>query len=155
MSNAFFDHATNVPNSPMEVSCCSPDNNLVNVTCNDEDSCEGACSYIGASLCLSGNCTGDPADCEYCLRKDEDGNWAPVTRPPGDFSWCQPMCRVGQNPGCCFNPECYQKRQELCSWLDYFTGKRWSNGPYINANRVGGSLQMMTICGGGPHGYVF
>merc|ERR1712223_1801623 len=67
----FFDSSFTFFNESIQVRCCSPDLKLTNVTCGQGTSCIGQCSAIGASLCLSGNCTEDPQDCNLILDSAE------------------------------------------------------------------------------------
>ena len=89
----FFDSSFTFSNESIEVGCCSPDMKLTNVTCGKGISCTGQCSAIDASLCPSGNCTGDPEDCRPNLVKEEGlGSEGPAlaSRPPWEFKWCVP-----------------------------------------------------------------
>ena len=53
----------------MTVNCCHLNNTIELAACGDGVSCAGSCSALGASLCPSGNCTGD---CEIPFGQ-EDG----------------------------------------------------------------------------------
>ena len=98
------------------------------MTCGQGISCIGQCAAIEASLCPTGNCTGDPKDCRPNLGLEEGGD--PVKRksysvaalPSWAFKWCTPRCRVRYHSACCFHPTCRSKRRQLCSWMNYFTG---------------------------------
>ena len=68
----FFDSAFTFLNESIEVGCCARDTTLTNVTCGQGTSCIGQCSAIDASLCPSGNCTEDSADCQPNLESDEE-----------------------------------------------------------------------------------
>ena len=119
-------------NQTIEVTCCHSNKSIENVTCGFGVSCEGKCSAVDAVLCPSGNCTGDPEDCEYDFEKpeeeereeeEEDGeNGSPSTSPSDAFRWCNPICPVRTHPECCYNPACYKKETETCNWIAYLTG---------------------------------
>ena len=123
----FFESSFTFSNQSIEVSCCNVDMVVTNVTCGNGTSCVGACSAIEASLCPSGNCTGDPDDCRPNL-STEDGSSnsnpgpALATRPPWEFKWCLPSCPVLHHTACCFHPTCYSRKPVDCDWMNYFTG---------------------------------
>ena len=125
----FFDSAFTFSNESIQVPCCARDTTLTNVTCGQGTSCIGQCSAIGASLCPSGNCTEDPADCRPNLESDEEEEEdhgmrrKPISsRPSWQLKWCTPRCRVHYHKACCFHPICRSKKRQSCSWLNYFTG---------------------------------
>ena len=108
-------------------SCCSQDQQLLNVTCGRGLSCAGQCSALAANLCPTGNCTGDPQDCEPTLQVPEDtrgrGYVASANLPSWVFSWCPSRCKwVRYYPACCFNPNCFKKKRRLCRWLANYIG---------------------------------
>ena len=110
----------------IEVGCCARDTRLTNVTCGRGTSCTGQCSAIEASLCPSGNCTGDPEDCRQRFELEEGDGFekrrSAATRPSWEFGWCVPACRVRYHSACCYHPTCRAQRGQLCSWMNYFTG---------------------------------
>ena len=131
----FFDSAFTFSNESIQVPCCARDTTLTNVTCGQGTSCIGQCSAIGASLCPSGNCTEDPADCQPNLESDEEEEEEEEeeedhgmrrrtisARPSWQLKWCTPRCRVHYHKACCFHPICRSKKRQSCSWLNYFTG---------------------------------
>ena len=142
----FFESSFTFSNESFEVGCCARDTTLTNVTCGRGTSCIGQCSAIEASLCPSGNCTGDPNDCRPDLLLDEeeedngDGqcdqkidpsdNWkrkkSLATLPSWAFNWCSHRCLVYYFPSCCFHPTCRMRRQKYCSWMRYLTGNGFS-----------------------------
>ena len=56
----FYETSFSLANNLTNTSCCSSTNKLLNVTCGSGLSCAGQCSALGASLCPTGNCTGNP-----------------------------------------------------------------------------------------------
>ena len=107
-------------------------------------SCAGSCTALSASLCPSGDCGGD---CEMPLEQEinENGTEAQTTLPaasgatnPSDaFRWCAPDCKVNQHKGCCYNPQCRQKRPVLCEWINHLTGVFDSLATLHNKNLQG------------------
>ena len=127
----FFDNAFTFSTNVSEVTCCLPDNTPRVVTCGQGVSCEGQCSALdGASLCPSGNCTGDPRTCKVVFESDEDGQRGSrsiATYSGTDLDWCtnaKHQCRVRKHKACCYNPKClkWTGRREACAWLNYLTG---------------------------------
>ena len=45
---------------------------------------------------------------------------------PNSLKWCSRQCKVRQNPECCYNPTCSQKRKEACHWMGYVTGEEYT-----------------------------
>ena len=127
----------------MVVNCCRSDNTIELATCGLGASCAGSCSALEASLCPSGNCTGD---CEMPFEQETNQTetrrgWSAATQPSSNqieargyvaatkpswaFSWCpRAGCPVWRNKGCCYHPTCRDRRSRACSWLNYLTGKR-------------------------------
>ena len=122
----FFDSSFTFFNESIQVRCCSPDLTLTNVTCGQGTSCIGQCSAIGASLCLSENCTADPDDCNISLesekRKKRNAGTCKACQSSQKLRKCAPSCRVKRKPACCFHPVCYEKRPNYCSNTNYFSG---------------------------------
>ena len=122
----FFDSSFTFSNESIEVSCCTRDASLTSVTCGRGSSCTGQCSAIEASLCPSGNCTGNFEDCSPSLGLDEGENHgkgrSAATRPSWEFRWCVPACQVRYHSACCYHPTCRAQRGQLCSWINYLTG---------------------------------
>ena len=120
----FFDSSFTFYNESIQVSCCGRDKTVTTKTCGLGASCIGQCSAIDASLCLSGNCTGNPEDCrlgqEAKLNRKKRSS---QTGSSSDYRWCYPDCRVAKHPSCCFNPHCKSIRPKRCKYLNYFTGK--------------------------------
>ena len=110
-------------NSTANVTCCHPNTTSELVTCGLGASCAGKCSALGASLCPSGNCSGDcelPLDLE--IEEVQSRRWSSSTRPSSAFKWCSPRCNVWRNRGCCYNPVCGRKRRRACRWMNFLTG---------------------------------
>ena len=123
----FFDSSFTYFNESIEVPCCSPNATLTAVTCGQGTSCIGQCSAIGASLCLSGNCTGDPEDCNLILDSAEARMRSSVATLSSDkLKHCYPACKVKHIPGCCFHASCYAIRPKLCSKMNYFSSNSFS-----------------------------
>ena len=122
----FFDSAFTFSNESIEVGCCARDTSLTKVICGQGSSCIGQCSAIEASLCPSGNCTGNPEDCQPNLGleegEDPEERYSVSALPSWAFKWCAPRCLVRYHSVCCFHPTCRSKRRKLCSWMNYFTG---------------------------------
>ena len=122
----FFDSAFTFSNESVEVGCCARDTSLTNVTCGQGASCSGQCSAIEASLCPSGNCTGNFEDCSPSLGLDEGEDLGKgrsyATLPSWVFNWCTHRCPVRYHPSCCFHPTCRRRRRKLCRWMNYLTG---------------------------------
>ena len=123
----FFDSSFTYFNESIEVPCCSPNATLTDVTCGQGTSCIGQCSAIGASLCLSGNCTEDPEDCNLILDSAEARMRSSVATLSSDrLKHCYPACKVKHIPGCCFHASCYAIRPKLCSKMNYFSSNSFS-----------------------------
>ena len=135
----FFDSSFTFSNESIEVGCCDNDMTVTNVTCGKGISCTGQCSAIEASLCPSGNCTGNLEDCGLHQEEEyESTGPAAATGASWEFNWCLPGavrpiyktplphpvadCQVLHHSACCFHPKCYSKRPKACQWLNYFTG---------------------------------
>ena len=99
------------------------------MTCGRGKSCIGECSALEATLCPSGNCTGDPEDCNpsIILEEEEEDNHrerrAVANQASWQFNWCSPRCNVRRHSACCFHSGCRSKRKQRCSWLSYLTGE--------------------------------
>ena len=122
----FFDSSFTFLNESIHVSCCGSDTIVTKMTCGRGTSCIGQCSSIGASLCLSGKCTGDPDDCNISLepekRRKGKGGTCEACGPSQELRKCFPSCRVKKKPSCCFHPKCYEMRPKYCSDTNYFSG---------------------------------
>ena len=123
----FFDSAFTFSNESISVGCCGRDTTLTNVTCGLGRSCTGQCSAIEASLCPSGNCTGDRDDCGPSLAleegEDNEKRRSVVSQASWQFRWCVPGCKVRYHSACYFHPTCRSLRGQLCNWMNYFTGR--------------------------------
>ena len=103
---------------------------VLSVTCGRGKSCIGECSALEATLCPSGNCTGDPEDCNpsRILEEEEEevNNYrekrAVANQASWQFNWCSPRCNVRRHSACCFHSGCRSKRKQRCNWLSYLTG---------------------------------
>ena len=123
----FFDSSFTYFNESIEVPCCSPNATLTDVTCGQGTSCVGQCSAIGASLCLSGNCTEDPEDCNLILDSTDTRKRSSMATLSSDkLKHCYPACKVKHIPGCCFHASCYAIRPKLCSKMNYFSSNSFS-----------------------------
>ena len=111
------------------VYCCHTNNTIELATCGLGVSCAGNCSALGATLCPSGNCTGD---CAYSFEEEEtteaESGSSVATKPSSAFKWCSQWehhCNVWRTKGCCYNPVCRDKTSDhkwACRWLNYLTG---------------------------------
>ena len=119
----FFDNVFTFFNESVIVNCCRPDNTVELATCGLGASCAGSCSALGASLCPSGNCSGD---CEISFEQEtnqiESRRWSAATLPSSAFQWCSRRCNVWRHKGCCYHPACRQRRSRACRWMNYLTG---------------------------------
>ena len=123
----FFDSSFTYFNESIEVPCCSPNATSTDVTCGQGTSCIGQCSAIGASLCLSGNCTEDPEDCNLILDSTDTRKRSSMATLSSDkLKHCYPACKVKHIPGCCFHASCYAIRPKLCSKMNYFSSNSFS-----------------------------
>ena len=110
----------------MTVNCCHLNNTVELATCGLGGSCAGSCSALGASLCPSGNCTGD---CEMPFEQEAESSqidsrqWSAATKPSRAFAWCSSRCNVWSHKGCCYNPICRRRRPRPCRWFNYLTGQ--------------------------------
>ena len=52
-----------------------------------------------------------------------DGSSAAATQTSDATRHCYPNCHVRRNPACCYHPACYEKRSQICDWLNYAEGK--------------------------------
>ena len=104
---------------------------MLSVTCGRGESCIGECSALEATLCPSGNCTGDPEDCnpsrilegeEELEEHNHQERRAVANQASWQFNWCSPRCNVRRHSACCFHSGCRSKRKQRCSWLSYLTG---------------------------------
>ena len=103
----FFDSSFTFSNESIEVGCCDNDMTVTNVTCGKGISCTGQCSAIEASLCPSGNCTGNLEDCGLHQEEEyESTGPAAATGASWEFNWClpgaaRPIYQTSLNtPGC-------------------------------------------------------
>ena len=120
----FFEDVFTFSNESVTVNCCHLNNTVELAICGLGASCAGSCSALGASLCPSGDCSGD---CEIGFEQETSttgkGRGSSVaTRASSAFRWCQPSCDVWRHKGCCYNPVCKQKRERTCRWMNYLTG---------------------------------
>ena len=149
----FFDSSFTFYNESIQVSCCGRDNRVTIKTCGLGASCIGQCSAIEASLCLSGNCTGDLDDCRLGQEEENQNRKkrSSATGSASDYRWCYPACMVAKHPSCCYNPTCKSIRPKLCKDLKLFTGIYMWTVPqlYSNNNFPGNSCPKP---GSIPHG---
>ena len=120
----FFDNVFTFINESVIVNCCRPDNTVELATCGLGASCAGSCSALGASLCPSGDCTGD---CEMPFKEETNQTEAQrgrslATQPSSAFAWCSARCDVWRHKGCCYHPTCRRRRYRACRWMNYLTG---------------------------------
>ena len=121
----FFDNVFTFINQSVTVNCCRSDNTIELATCGLGASCAGSCSALGASLCPSGNCTGD---CEMPFEQETNQTevqrrWSAATLPSSAFKWCPRRgCPVRRRKGCCYNPICKKRKPKACRWMNYLTG---------------------------------
>ena len=126
----FFENVFTFLNESVTVNCCHPNNTLELATCGLGASCAGSCSALGATLCPSGDCTGD---CEVPFEEEETNpnetsrrSPAIYVNPPSwKFKWCSARCNVWKHKGCCYNPVCRRRsgsHKRACRWFNYLTG---------------------------------
>ena len=120
----FFDNVFTFVNESVTVNCCHPNNTIELATCGLGASCAGSCSALGASLCPSGNCSGD---CEMPFEQEINEVEARrgrsvATQPSSAFKWCTPDCNVRTHESCCYHPICRRKKPEICQWINFLTG---------------------------------
>ena len=120
----FFDNVFTFFNESVTVNCCHSNNTIELATCGLGASCAGSCSALGASLCPSGNCTGD---CEMPFEQETNKTeprrgWSLATLPSSAFRWCSRRCNVWRHKGCCYHPTCRRRRSRACRWMNYLTG---------------------------------
>ena len=127
----FFDQVFTNHKKNVTVYCCHTNNTIELATCGLGVSCAGNCSALGATLCPSGNCTGD---CAYSFEEEEtinteaESGLSVATQPSWAFKWCSARCNVWKTKGCCYNPVCRDKtsaHKKRCSWFNYLTGNVW------------------------------
>ena len=125
----FFDQVFTNHKKNVTVYCCHTNNTIELATCGLGVSCAGNCSALGATLCPSGNCTGD---CAYSFEQEEtteaESGSSVATKPSSAFKWCSHHCDVWTTKGCCYNPVCRDKtsaHKKRCSWFNYLTGNVW------------------------------
>ena len=114
----FFENIFTFSNQSVKVNCCHLNKTIELATCGRGASCAGKCSALGASLCPSGNCSGD---CEIPF-DDISERSSMATGASSCFRWCSPRCDVWRHRGCCYNPVCNRKRAATCQWMNYLTG---------------------------------
>ena len=124
----FFDNVFTFFNESVTVNCCHLNNTLELATCGLGASCAGTCSALGATLCPSGDCTGD---CEIPFEQETADNRAQRNRisvaniDQRKIKWCTNKCNVWKNKVCCYHPVCRDKsksHKRRCSWFNYLTG---------------------------------
>ena len=122
----FYDHVVTSGNETIEVVCCTSDKRSLNVSCGQGKSCSSHCTALSASLCPTGQCTGDFKDClpgqEDQRNKRKRARFATVNLPSWVFSWCTKNCPVRKWPKCCFNPNCQKEKKNACKWMRYYSG---------------------------------
>ena len=129
----FFDNAFTFSNESVTVNCCHINNTVELADCGRGASCAGKCSALGASLCPSGDCSGE---CEIPFEEEDNDDTAAerlasatrrsyATKPASAFKWCSARCNVWRNKGCCYNPVCRKRsgsHKRACRWFNYLTG---------------------------------
>ena len=115
----FFENAFTFLNESVTVNCCHLNDTIEFATCGLGASCAGKCSALGASLCPSGNCSGQ---CEIPFEPETRETRSVSTKPSSAFAWCSARCNVWRHPGCCYNPVCRRKRKRACRWMNFLTG---------------------------------
>ena len=122
----FFENVFTFVNDSVTVNCCHLNNTVELAECGLGASCAGSCSALGASLCPSGNCSGD---CEMPFEQEAESSqidsrqWSAATKPSRAFAWCSARCNVWSHKGCCYNPICRRRRPRPCRWFNYLTGQ--------------------------------
>ena len=121
----FFEDVFTFSNKSVTVNCCHPNNTIELATCGLGTSCAGNCSALGASLCPSGNCSGNcEMPFEQETKKIGSRGWSTATLPSSAFAWCSYRCNVWRHKGCCYHPTCRRRRSRACRWMNYLTGIR-------------------------------
>ena len=124
----FFDNVFTFLNESVTVNCCHLNNTLELATCGLGASCAGTCSALGATLCPSGDCTGD---CEIPFEQETADNRAQRNRisvaniDQRKIKWCTNKCNVWNNKVCCYHETCREKsdsHRKKCDWFNYLTG---------------------------------
>ena len=129
----FFEDVFTFSNESVTVNCCHPNNTGEVATCGLGASCAGSCSALGASLCPSGDCSGD---CQISFEQEtnttgKQRGLSEATRPSSAFRWCSPACNVWRHKGCCYNPLCKKKRESSCRWMNFLTGISYKRFPTL------------------------
>ena len=125
----FFNNVFTFFNESVTVNCCHLNNTLELSTCGLGASCAGSCSALGASLCPSGDCTGDcelPFEQETADQREGSSGISVATIDQRKIKWCTNKCNVWNNPVCCYHELCREKsdsHRNKCSWFNYLTGK--------------------------------
>ena len=135
VSTDIFNDAMTNARQKVIVNCCLPNNTVALAYCGLGVSCEDCCKDFGASLCPSGDCSGN---CEWTLENEAEsvqdtllatepesnGYETPTTQgqsvatnPSLAFAWCPPKCDVVEHVGCCFNPVCLKEKPDICNKL--------------------------------------
>ena len=135
--NTFFETSFTFSDNLIEVTCCADDSDAnTKVNCGRGVSCEGQCAAKRATLCPTGNCTGDPKDCKLTVLPEDGESSGPGEERSGatlfgaELNWCpKDGCPVTRHHLCCFHPICYNKQREECCWLDYYAGGLLVFGP--------------------------
>ena len=120
----FFENVFTFLNESVTVNCCHTNDTIELATCGLGASCAGKCSALGASLCPSGNCSGNceiPFEPETSSEGETRGR-SLATQPSSAFAWCSARCNVWRHRGCCYNPVCRRRRRRACRWMNYLTG---------------------------------
>ena len=142
----FFESVFTSLNESATVTCCHVNNTVELTSCGLGASCEGSCSALGASLCPSGDCSGD---CEMPFESNEveTRSRSSATRPSNAFKWCSPRCNVWRHHGCCYNPVCNRKRRRACRWINFLTGGSVEENQSDNLLFIQGRLVLfLAVC---------
>ena len=124
----FFDNVFTFFNESVAVNCCHPNKTIEVATCGLGASCAGSCSALAASLCPSGDCTGEcelPFEQETADHREGSSGISVATIDQRKIKWCTNKCNVWKNEVCCYHPVCRNKsksHKSRCSWFNYLTG---------------------------------
>ena len=136
----FYDLSRTFANSSSLVSCCHQNETREIVSCGLGTSCAGQCFALGASLCPSGVCSGNPADCQIGF--DIDARSTATLPSTTTLQWCRARCDVRRHKNCCYHPTCRQRKPCDCLWLNY---QRTSSGLNCSGSGSSGS-EGKTLC---------
>ena len=154
VSTDIFNDAMTNARQKVIVNCCHPNNTVALASCGLGVSCEDCCKDFGASLCPSGDCSGN---CEWTFQNETESvqetiiatesisngdetqtiqGQSVATNPSHAFALCSPRCDIEEHNGCCYNPVC-QEKIEICNTIVLLTnGGGLSSGTFLERKLV-------------------